>query len=178
MKDWYTVYAPKIFGNQEIGEVPAKDPEQMIGRVIETTLRDLTGDFKKNHVKLFFEVTDVKGTNAYTELKQQELLRSYMRSQIRRNTTKVEDVLEVETEDGRRAQIQVAAITLKKIQQSQENKIRDILEETIKKKASSKDFDSFSLELVLGKTAASAYREAKKIYPLKRVEITKTKVLA
>ncbi len=178
MKDWYTVYAPKIFGNQEIGEVPAKEPEQMVGRVIETTLRDLTGDFKKNHVKLFFEVTDVKGTNAYTELKQQELLRSYMRSQVRRNTTKVEDVVEVETKDGRKARIQVAAITLKKIQQSQESKIREILEDTIKSNASSKDFDAFSLELVLGKTAAAAYRKAKKIYPLKRVEITKTKVLA
>ncbi|MEA1993239.1 MAG: 30S ribosomal protein S3ae [Euryarchaeota archaeon] len=178
MKKWYTVYAPKIFGNQKIAEIPASAPEQVKGRVIETTLRDLTGDFKKNYVKLFFEIKEVKGENAYTELKKQELLRSYMKSQVRRNTTKVELTLKVETKDGRKARIQVAAITLKKIQQSQEKKIREILREVIMKKAAAKDFNVFSLELILGKVAAAAYRRAKKIYPLKRVETTKTKILA
>ena len=178
LKKWYTVYAPKIFGNQKIADVPAAEPEQMIGRVIETTLRDITGDFKKNHVKLFFEVKEVKGTNAYTMLKKQELLRSYMRSQVRRNTTKVEDVIKVQTNDGKKAQVQIAAITAKKIQNSQERAIRKILENRIAKEAATKDLDQFALELVLGKIASAAYREAKSVYPLKRVEIAKTEIYA
>jgi small subunit ribosomal protein S3Ae len=178
LKKWYTIYAPKIFGNQKIGDIPATEPEQVMGRVLEITLRDLTGDFKKNHVKLFFEVTEVKGTNAYTELKKQELLRSYMRSQIRRNTTKVENVMIIQTKDGRKAQVQVTAITAKKVQNSQEHAIRKILEDCVIHEAAIKDLDQFALELVLGKVASAAYRRAKQVYPLKRVEIVKTKILA
>lgn len=42
MKEWYIVYAPDFFGSKEIGLTPADDPEKVIGRVIETTLKDLT----------------------------------------------------------------------------------------------------------------------------------------
>ncbi|MCD6127252.1 MAG: 30S ribosomal protein S3ae [Methanomicrobia archaeon] len=178
LKKWYSVYAPKIFGNQKIADIPATEPEQLIGRVIETTLRDLTGDFTKTHVKLFFKITDVKGESAYTELKKQELLRSYMRSQVRRNTTKVDRIMDVKTKDGRKARVQVTAITAKRVQQSREKEIRNILGNVIKQEASNKDIEQFVLELVLGKIASAAYREAKKIYPLKRVEISKTKIFA
>ncbi len=178
LKKWYSVYAPKIFGNQKIADIPATEPEQLIGRVIETTLRDLTGDFTKTHVKLFFKITYVQGESAYTELKKQELLRSYMRSQVRRNTTKVDRIMDVKTKDGRKARVQVTAITAKRVQQSREKEIRNILGNVIKQEASNKDIEQFVLELVLGKIASAAYREAKKIYPLKRVEISKTKIFA
>lgn len=69
MKEWFVVYAPDFFGNKEIGLTPADDPEKVIGRVIETTLKDLTGDFTKGQVKLYFQVYDVKGQNAYTKFK-------------------------------------------------------------------------------------------------------------
>ena len=178
LKKWYSVYAPQIFGNQKIADIPATEPEQILGRVIEITLRDLTGDFTKNHVKLFFKIKEVKGNNAYTELKRQELLRSYMRSQVRRNTTKVENIMDIETKDGRKARVQVTAITAKRIQQSQEREIRSILEKIVTREAGAKDLEQFVLELVLGKIASAAYREAKNVYPLKRVEISKTKIFA
>ncbi len=89
MKEWYIVYAPEFFGSKEIGLTPADDPEKVIGRVIETTLKDLTGDFTKGHVKLYFQVYDVKGQNAYTKFKGHTLARSYIRSLVRRRTTRL-----------------------------------------------------------------------------------------
>ena len=45
LKKWYTIVAPPVFGNAILGTTPADDPDKLIGRVIESTLYDLTGDF-------------------------------------------------------------------------------------------------------------------------------------
>ena len=47
----------------------------------------------------------------------------------------------------------------------------------ITKAAQERDLDTFVQEVVAGKISASMYREASKIYPLKRVEVRKIKVL-
>ena len=36
------VVAPSFFGNVELGAIPAQEPEQLIGRVVEATLYDIT----------------------------------------------------------------------------------------------------------------------------------------
>ena len=44
-KSWYMVIAPSFFGNIELGSIPAQEEEMLIGRVVEATLYDITGDF-------------------------------------------------------------------------------------------------------------------------------------
>ena len=55
-KQWYTIMTPKDFGDQEIGTTPARDPELLVKRRVESSLRELTGDFSKQYIKLFFEI--------------------------------------------------------------------------------------------------------------------------
>jgi len=74
LKDWYIVYAPEFFGNVEIGLTPADEPEKVKGRIIETTLRDVTGDFTKGHVRLYFRIHDVKAKTRTPSLKDISLL--------------------------------------------------------------------------------------------------------
>ena len=52
-KQWYTIMTPKDFGDQEIGTTPARDPELLVKRRVESSLRELTGDFSKQYIKLF-----------------------------------------------------------------------------------------------------------------------------
>jgi len=178
LKDWYVVYAPEFFGSKEIGLTPADDPEKVKGRVIETTLRDLTGDFTKGHVKLYFQVYDVKGQNAYTKFKGHKLARSYIRSLVRRRTTRIDGIFNITTKDGYKLRVMGMVIAIRRIQTSQERAIREIMENIIRKKAEELSFTDFVLEAVNGKMAAEIAKEAKKIYPLKRAEIRKIKVLA
>ncbi|MEM3422019.1 MAG: hypothetical protein QW315_07190, partial [Candidatus Hadarchaeum sp.] len=49
-KEWFEVVAPPMFGSQKIGETLASEPEQLLGRVFETTLGDLIEDFSKSHI--------------------------------------------------------------------------------------------------------------------------------
>ncbi len=178
MKEWYVIYAPEFFGSKEIGLTPADDPEKVIGRVIETTLRDLTGDFTKSHVKLYFQVYDVKGQNAYTKFKGHTLARSYIRSLVRRRTTRVDGIFNVTTKDGYKLRVMGMVIAYRRIQTSQERAIRKIIQDIIYRKAEELNFADFVLQSVNGQIASEIAKEARKIYPIKRAEVRKIKVLA
>ena len=58
-KSWYTIKTPVNFEDKEIGETPAKDADLLIGRGVEVTMRELTGDFSKQYIKLRFEIDNV-----------------------------------------------------------------------------------------------------------------------
>ncbi|MDI3475058.1 MAG: small subunit ribosomal protein S3Ae [Thermococcaceae archaeon] len=178
LKEWYVVYAPDFFGSKEIGLTPADDPEKVIGRVIETTLKDLTGDFTKGHVKLYFKIYDVKGQNAYTKFKGHTLARSYIRSLVRRRTTRVDGIFNVTTKDGYKLRVMGMVIAYRRIQTSQERAIREIIREIIYRKAEELNFQDFVLQSVTGQIASEIAKEARKIYPIKRAEVRKIKVLA
>lgn len=177
-KKWYEVFTPKMFGEAKIGETIASNPESLIGRVIETTMKDLTGDITKHHIKLKFQICEVKGNKAYTKFKSQALSRDYMRSQIRRKTTRVEGVINVATKDGHKLRVKTIALALGRAQTAQEKAIRKIMSSKVLKAARRASLNQFIQEVVLGRTSSEMYKAASKIYPLKRVEVRKVRVLA
>ena len=177
MKEWFVVYAPEFFGSREIGLTPADDPEKVKGRIIETTLKDLTGDFTRGQVKLYFKIYDVKGQNAYTKFVGHKLSRSYIRSLVRRRTTRIDGIFNVTTKDGYKLRVMGMAVAIRRIQTSQEKAIREIIKDIIYRKAEELNYADFVLESVQGRIASEIAREVKKIYPIKRAEIRKIKVL-
>ncbi|MEM1657686.1 MAG: 30S ribosomal protein S3ae [Candidatus Jordarchaeales archaeon] len=174
-KKWFTVLAPAYFGNVEIGLTPADSPEKVIGRVIETTLYNITGDFSLIHVKIYFKIISVSGEVAQTEFYGHEFARDYLRSLIRRGTSKVDGIFDVTTKDGRALRVYPVAFTVNRIKTSQEKAIRKIMEEVVKRKAEQLNYGEFAQEAVLGKIASEIYNLAKKIVPLRKCEIWKTK---
>jgi small subunit ribosomal protein S3Ae len=176
-KVWYTVLAPPYFGNVEIGSIPADEPEKLIGRVLEVTLYDITGDFSHQYLKLYFQITRVDGKTAHTIFKGHEYSRDYLRSLVRRRTTKVDGIFNVTTKDGYRVRIAVCAFTLARIKTSQETAIRKIMAKIVEEKSKTLSLDQLAQEMVLGKIASDIYNEAKKIAPLRHVGIRKSKLL-
>jgi small subunit ribosomal protein S3Ae len=176
-KSWYTVLAPPYFGNVELGSLPADDPDRLLGRVIDSTLYDVTNDFAHQYLKMRFEITDVDGKTAHTMFKGHEYSRDYLRSLVRRRTTRVEGLFSVATKDGYKMQVAVCAFTLSRIKTSQEHAIRSVTEKIIKEKASTLTFDQFAQEIVLGKIASDIYNEAKKMAPLRHVGVRKSKLM-
>jgi small subunit ribosomal protein S3Ae len=177
-KSWYSVVAPPYFGNVELGAVPVDEPEKLIGRVIDSTLYDVTSDFAHQYLKMYFQITEVDGKTARTMFKGHEYSRDYLRSLVRRRTTKVDGIFKLTTKDGYQLRVAVSALTLTRIRTSQEKAIRTIMEKIIKEKASTLTLDQFAQEMVLGKIASDIYNEAKKIVPLRHVGIRKSKLVA
>ncbi|MGA2523043.1 MAG: 30S ribosomal protein S3ae [Candidatus Bathyarchaeia archaeon] len=177
-KAWYMVVAPSFFGNVELGSIPAEDPKLLIGRVVEATLYDITADFSHHYLKMFFQVNEIDAKTAKTLFKGHEYSRDYLRSLVRRRTTKVDSLINLTTKDGYKLRIAVSALTLSRIKTSQEKIIRKIMDKTIHEKAEALSLDQFVQEMVLGKIASDIYNQAKEVAPLRHVGIRKSKLLA
>jgi small subunit ribosomal protein S3Ae len=179
LKKWFTLIAPEYFGMSEIGETPADEPEKVLDRTVEVTLAELTNDYSNQnpYKKLVFKVYKVAGNNAYTTFHRYELGRDYINSLTRRRTTKVEDVVDVITPDGYQLRVKPVAFTIRRCKTSQRDAIRAVMREIIKKAGSEENFVQFIQECILGKIPSEIYKNAKKIYPLRRVEIRKIELL-
>jgi small subunit ribosomal protein S3Ae len=169
--------SPSYFGNVELGAVPAEEPEKLVGRIIDSTLYEITNDFAHQYLKMYFQITEVDGKTARTTFKGHEYSRDYLRSLVRRRTTKVDAIFTVTTKDGYKILLAVSAFTLSRIRTSQEKKIRSIMQKIIKEKAQALTLDQFAQEIVLGKIASDIYNEAKKMAPLRHVGIRKSKLV-
>jgi small subunit ribosomal protein S3Ae len=176
-KIWYPVYAPPAFGEVELPAVLADDPSKIIGSTVEVTLYDITGDYSHINIKLKFQIVKIEGGKAYTEFKGEEYLGDYLRSLVRRGSSKLDGIYDVETKDGYKLRLFLLCCTVKRISRSQAKAIRSIGRRIIMEKASALNFTQFVQEAVLSKLASDVYNEAKKIAPLRHVGIRKIKVL-
>ena len=176
-KTWFNVVAPSYFGNVEIGLTPSSTDEKLIGRVIETSLYDLTGDFSLAHVKLYFRIKEIKGNNAVTSFKGHDFARDYLRSLVRRGSSRIAGIFDITTKDGYTLRATSIAFSVGRARTSQKKIIRSIMKEILEKKGKDLKFDSFVQEAVLGKIGSEIYNEAKKTLPLRKCEIVKTKLL-
>lgn len=176
-KKWYAIVSPSYFGETELGAVPSDDPEKLVGRTVDATLYDLTNDFAHQYLKMYFQITGVEGKTARTIFKGHEYSHDYLRSLVRRRTTRVDTVLGVTTKDGYRLRVGVCAFSLIRIKTSQEKAIRSIMMRIVQEKAGALTFDQFVQEIVLQKIASDVYNEAKKIAPLRHVGIRKSKLV-
>ncbi len=177
-KSWFMVVAPSFFGNVELGAIPAQEPEQLIGRVVEATLYDITADFSHHYLKMSFQINEIDQKTAKTLFKGHEYSRDYLRSLVRRRTTKVDSLINLTTKDGYKLRIAVSALTLSRIKTSQEKIIRKIMDKTIHEKANALSLDQFVQEMVLGKIASDIYNQSKEVAPLRHVGIRKSKLLS
>jgi small subunit ribosomal protein S3Ae len=177
-KDWFSIVAPQYFGATELGSVPADEASRLVGRVVDATLYDLTNDFAHQYLKMYFQVSDVDGKIARTIFKGHEYSRDYLRSLVRRKTTRIDMLQNVTTKDEYKVRLAVCAFTLTRIRTTQEQAIRGIMKRIVDEKAKTLTFDQFVQEVVLGKIASDIYNEAKKLAPMRHVGIRKSKLVA
>jgi small subunit ribosomal protein S3Ae len=171
------VVTPSYFGNVELGSIPVDEQEAIMGRVVDSTLYDITGDFAHQYLKMHFQVNEVNGKTAHTIFKGHEYSRDYLRSLVRRRTTKVDGLFNATLKDSYKLQVAVCAFTLSRIKTSQERIIRGIMARIINEKASQLTIDQFAQEMVLGKIASDIYNEAKKIAPMRHVGVRRSKLV-
>ncbi|MEF8782279.1 MAG: 30S ribosomal protein S3ae [Haloarculaceae archaeon] len=172
-KQWYDVLAPEQFGREELGQTPADESEKVLGRTIETTLGDIRNDASENNTKLTFRISEVATDTAYTEFVKHELTRDYLRSLVRRGSSKVEAYITVLTTDDYRLQIQPVALTTKSADESQEKAIRRTMIDLVEDAATERTFEDLIDSIVEGRLSSAIYNESKTIYPLRRVEVQK-----
>ena len=175
-KNWYQILAPTLFDSIPVSETLAEKQSNLIGRVTEVSLQDITNDFRKSHVKLFFKIHKIEEGNAFTQFKGHTLTSDYLRRMIRRRKSRVDGVYDVETRDGAFLRVKPFAITDNRIQNSQKKLIRNIMKDTITKEGKLKTLNEFLRDTLDEKIGGEIFKSCKKLYPIKRIEIYKTEI--
>jgi len=166
-----------MFGRSPFGETIANDPERVVGRIVETTLGDLTNNFSKQNTKLKFRVDRVAGDSAYTKFVGHEMTTDYVRSLVKRRTSRIDAIVDVTTTDGYQVRIKPSCFTVKRARANQVKSIRELSKRVILEKSKSLDLNQLIQDVVQGKMSLDIYKEAKMIYPLRRVEVRKTEIV-
>ncbi|MDP6886160.1 MAG: SAP domain-containing protein [Candidatus Thalassarchaeaceae archaeon] len=124
-KRWFTIRAPRNpWSFRIIGETIAEDPEQLVGRTFDIMQNELDGDFSKMHVQVIFRITDVVGGDALTEFSGHNVQKDHIRRQIRRYRGKVDDTVDVVTEDGYYVRFKPLLISRSRVKSSQKSAMR------------------------------------------------------
>ncbi|MBI4214652.1 30S ribosomal protein S3ae [archaeon] len=172
-KEWFTLAAPREFEEKPIGNTPADRPERVVGRVAEISLRELTGNINHQFVKLKLLVREVKGKTAYTDLVGFELMREYLRRNVRRRRSIIKSVQFLKTSDEKRIKVTTYVFTTRKIESSKKNLMRRELKNVMNEIITKDTFINAVEKCVFGGAAGEVFKKLKVIAPVRRVEVYK-----
>jgi len=176
-KSWYTIVAPKVFGEKTLSETPSVDSKNVIGRKVNVTLSDLTGDFKHFHTVVTLKINEVKDLKAYTEYNGQTLISDKIARMVSRWKSRIDAVEDVDTKDGHKLRLKNMVITRKRVNTTIKSEIRKKVFEETRNYCKGKDLESIINDIFSNKMQRHIFQSAKNIYPLQSVEIRKTEVL-
>jgi len=178
-KKWVTVLASPGFDRAPIAYVPITNNEIAIGRVIETTLFDISKQDPQQNmlIKLHFQITSIDGSTATTVLKGHEYSREYLRSLVRRGASMVNFIRDYKTKDNAIVRVYVVAFTIGRINSSRKHEIRLAADKVLKEKAASMFYEQFAQEAVKQNLARELYDNSKDIAKIRHLGVRKIKLI-
>jgi len=177
-KRWVQVYAPDSFNNVPIAYVPITDDESAVGRVLEVTLYDiLKGDPSQHQFKIYFQISNVEGDKATTIFKRYEYSKEFLRSLVRRGSSKVNFSIDVKTKDGYIFRIKLLALTHRQLNTSRQHALRLIAQDVIRKTIPEMTIDQFVQATCYSKINSDIMAAFKKVIRVRHVGLEKVKLV-
>ena len=177
-KRWFTIRAPRNpWSFRVIGETLAEDSEQLIGRTYDIMQNELDGDFSKMHVQVVFRITESVGGDALTEFVGHNVLKDHIRRQIRRHRGKVDDTVDVVTEDGYYVRFKPLLISRSRVKSSQKSAMRASARETILTMGASSTWIQLQKAVLDGTMEAAIKESVSKVTPVRTVMIRRSQLL-
>ncbi|MEM5815082.1 MAG: 30S ribosomal protein S3ae [Candidatus Aenigmatarchaeota archaeon] len=174
-KIWLKIIAPKFLGGKDLGEIPANEPENCIGRRIILSAIDVLEDFNKYYLKFAFKVGKVEGGNAYLYFDGLECTRDYISRMVRRRVDRIDHVFDKTTKDGIKLRIKTIVVT-RRIPRKIRTKIRKVIHELVSKNMENLTMEEFLLKVISGDLKKILEENIKKIYPPRFIEFRKIEI--
>jgi small subunit ribosomal protein S3Ae len=175
-KSWFKVHVPDNLGKAYIGDTIANDAESVVGRIMTATLGEITNDYAKQYMKMSFKIAAVTGDSAYTEFVGHEVTRDYLRSLVKRRSSRIDTIVPVTTKDNKKVRLTICCYTFARTNISQEHAIRNAIVQSIAAQAQAWDLTTLLNGIVSGEISRDLFKAVKTIYPTRRVEIIKSRV--
>jgi small subunit ribosomal protein S3Ae len=175
-KKWFNVYAPALFNDKAICEMPANDDQAAVGRNINVALSQLTGNPGHAFTNVALKVASVEGTSAKTTIVRVELLNSYIRSLVRRGRSVSNAVLPLKSRDGVPMVAKILVVTARKTTHANIIEMRRLAGEFASGYFSGNDSSSIISTIIDGKMQTELASKLNKIVPINRVEVRRLEV--
>ena len=177
-KRWVTVNAPESFNVVPIAYVPITDDENAIGRVLEVTLYDiLKGDPSQHQYKMYFQIDKVDGDKASTIFKRFEYSKEFLRSLVRRGSSKINFIIDIKTKDGYIFRVKVIALTHRQLNTSRKHALRLIAKDVINKTVPEMTVDQFVQATCYSKINSDIMAAFKRVIRVRHVGLEKVKLI-
>ena len=177
-KRWVTVLAPDSFNNIPVAYVPITSDKTAVGRVIEVTLFDiLKGDPSQHQYKLFFQINKVTEEKATTVFKRYEYAKEFLRSLIRRGSSRINFVIDTKTNDGYVFRIKILTLSHRELNTSRKRALRLEAKKQIERIVPQMTIDEFVQAACYGKINSDIMAATKKIIRVRHVGLEKVRLL-
>ncbi|MEM0155891.1 MAG: 30S ribosomal protein S3ae [Thermoplasmataceae archaeon] len=177
-KTWYTLVSPNYLGGKELTTTPASSADFIIGRNIEIPVSDFTGNFKRSSAKIVFRVVSCQGTKCETMFLGHSINDDYIRRMVRRRKERIDIITPLNSTDGYKLAVKTVIVTDGKLTTSKRATIRKVTEDFLHSKSQPMNFQDLSRYVIGEEISNDIIEAAKDIYPIKKIEIRKSEVLA
>ena len=170
-KKFYSLFAPKLFQERELGQSAAYEPTNLLGRRVPVNLMVLTGNVKKQHINVTFKVVKVQGDSAYTDISKYEIVAAAIKRKVRRQKDRIDNSFKAVTKDNKLVRIKPMIITVSKTSRAVRSELRKALKRFLTNFMAKNDYDSLMNDIINEKLQKEAKFSLSKIAPLRSIDI-------
>lgn len=172
-KQWYNVYAPKVFGEPLISEIPAADDKSVMGRVIKVSLSWITKNPQHALMSVGLRVYQAGNGTAQTNLDYLEETYSYTHSLVKRHSSAIYTIDNVRSRDGKDFVLKLLLVTRSKIKTPKKTSIRKLVSAFAREYISAIDLDDFIKSVIDGKFQGEGAKRVQNIASIGKFEVKK-----
>lgn len=176
-KKWFEIVAPEQFGAAVVGETPAVDAKQLVGRTVDISLMEISRDYSNFYIKLLLQIDRIEGNKAFTKLVGHDTIRERIYRMVQRYARRVDVIQDITTKDGQKVRLKTVFVLIRRvgtsIKDSSRAEAKKLIEDMVKKKT----LDELIQMIISGDIQKTIKKNISKIYPVGNVEIRKSKVM-
>lgn len=176
-KKWFSLLAPDIFGNTNIGELIEDEPSNAIGKQVVINYQIVSGNPRKQKINLILKVVGTEGSNLKTDLMGWELLPSMLKRIVRKKKERVDDSFVVKTNDDLYVRLKPIVITAVRASRSVTAVIRNYTKKYFVDKVSNSTFKELTSEIINESLQRDLKSKLMKILPVQYVDLRYFKVI-
>lgn len=177
-KKWFKVLSPEIYGKNELGEITAFEPNELLGRTMQLRMREAAPASRDMNQKVVLKITKVRGETAETEVIKSYLMDSSVQKKSRKIKEKIESVFKVKSGGGQDVKFKLLVNATKHVPRSTQsaiiNALPELVESELKNKKNPADIfaPGYSTKLAL-----ELKKNLKQIYPVSNVYVWKVSLI-
>jgi small subunit ribosomal protein S3Ae len=170
-KRYFSLLAPKILQERELGQTMAYEPGELQGRCITTNLMVLTDNIKKQHINVTFRVVKVLGDTGFTMVEKYEVVPAAIKRKVRRMRDRLDDSFLCVTKDNKLVRMKPMAVTAGYTSRVVKSKVRRIMMQHILTAVRKSDYDSLVVDVVNDQFQKGLWGVLNKITPLRSIDV-------